>query len=75
MLALRTGWTPAVIDAMPLRFRAAAHWALFAEKVIGPEGIPSTAIPSHASQEERLAALSRNADVLRVRKLLGLTDV
>lgn len=70
MLALETGWTPDVLAALPLAFKRKCHWALYARAIAGPEGLPSTEIPSGASSEVRLAAFRQNAALLPLRKLL-----
>lgn len=41
MLALSTGWEPDRIGALPARFRAACHWALFSRAIVGNDGLPA----------------------------------
>lgn len=57
ILALETGWTPDVLGALPLRFKRACHWALYARTMAGPEGFPNTDIPLNAPPEAKIAAL------------------
>lgn len=74
MLALRTGWTPDVLSDLPLRFRAACHWALYARTLVGPDGLPSTEIPQGAPNAVKLEAMQRNAAMLPLRKALFPED-
>lgn len=55
MLALETGWTPDVIAELPRRFRLAAHWALFARAIVGPEGLPVLHAPAFGASGEAFA--------------------
>lgn len=70
MTALRTGWTPDVLAEMPVAFRAACHWALYAETIAGPEGLPSTERPAGLPSEHAAAWLRTRAEVLRLRDVL-----
>ena len=55
MLALETGWTPDVIAELPASFRDAAHWALYARAICGPEGLPSTDLPAGTRRTPEMA--------------------
>ena len=70
MLALATGWTPDVLADLPMRFRAACHWATYVRAIAGDEGLPSTSIPRQADAATRLEHLRVNAEVGRLRTLL-----
>lgn len=70
MLALRTGWTSDVLADMPAGFRAACHWALHAEAIVGTEGLPSDDIPQGSSPDVLRAALERRQVVADLRTLL-----
>lgn len=69
MLALRTGWTPDVLSDLPLRFRAACHWSLYARVLCGPEGLPSTDIPAGSNAQKQIA-MRQNAALMPLRALL-----
>ncbi len=68
MLALATGWTPDVLADLPERFRRACHWALYAQAVVGPEGLPTITVPHGAPLEERARALRAMAAIDQVRR-------
>lgn len=53
MLVLR-GQSHDAIRRMPLRIRRAAHWALYAEAIVGPEGFPATTAPKGSSPDVRM---------------------
>lgn len=74
MLALETGWTPDVLAELPLPFVDACRWALYARAVAGPEGFPSTEVPSGASQDVRLAVARQAIAIDKHRKLLFPED-
>lgn len=74
MLALRTGWTPDVLADLPLRFRSAAHWAMYARVLSGPNGLPSTDIPQDTDNATKAAAMRRNAALMPLRKALFPED-
>lgn len=74
MLALRTGWTPDVLADLPMRFREAAHWAMYARTLTGPNGLPSTDIPQGESIEVKSAAMRRNAALMPLRRALFPED-
>lgn len=70
ILALDTGWTPRAIGALPARFRAACHWALYARALTGPEGIPSGDIPQGATPDVLRAAIRVREEVQAIRAVL-----
>jgi hypothetical protein len=72
MLALRTGWTPDVIAELPGAFRAGCHWALYAQTIAGPEGLPSTDLPPGTRATPELQ--SRRVEVSRLRTMLYPED-
>lgn len=74
MLALRTGWTPEVLAELPLRFRGAAHWAMYAKTLAGPEGLPPTDLPQGVPNSVKQEAMLRNAALLPLRRLLFPED-
>lgn len=74
MLALRTGWTPDVLADLPMRFRSAAHWAMYARTLAGPEGLPPTEIPQGAPNAVKAQAMQRNAAMMPLRKILFPED-
>lgn len=74
MLALATGWTPDVLAELPIGFRSAAHWALYAQAISGPEGLPSTELPAGASPDVRRAVMAQNAALLPIRDALYPED-
>jgi hypothetical protein len=63
-----------MIADIGLRFRAACHWALFAETIAGPNGLPSTDIPHGAPNAVKAEAMQRNAALIPVRKMLYPED-
>lgn len=74
MLALATGWTPDVLAAMPARFRASCHWALYARTLSGPEGLPSSDIPSSLPWSQKIELQKRNVQVAKLRDILYPED-
>lgn len=74
ILALETGWTPAEITSLPSRFRAACHWVLYARVLIGPEGLPSTDIPTHLPYAQRLEMQKQIVPALKLRAFLFPED-
>lgn len=74
MLALRTGWTPNVLVELPRDFRAGCHWALYAESIAGPEGLPSTEIPPTAPVAVKVEMQKRRVEVMRLRDQLYPED-
>ena len=67
MLALATGWTPDVLVELPLRFRAACHWMLYARTIIGDEGlnVPSPGAFSDPAQKQHAAKNAMIAKQIR----------
>jgi len=61
MLALDTGWTPAILGTLPSRFRAACHWVIWLRAVIGDEGLPQSVTPPPGATPEQRAQLGRAA--------------
>lgn len=74
MLALETGWTPDVIADLPLPFRLACHWAIYARVVSGPEGLPNTEVDRSAPPAVRIAAMKQAAATAELRKILFPED-
>lgn len=74
MLALETGWTPDALADMPLPFRAACHWVLYARAIVGPEGFPSTEVPMHAPPEVKYEAIRLRKEVDAHRAILFPED-
>lgn len=74
MLALETGWTPDVLAALPLRFRAACHWVLYTRALVGPEGLPDTTVPIHADPQVKAAAIKLRQNVEAIRAILFPED-
>lgn len=68
MTALATGWTPDVLAELPERFRIACHWALYAQAVVGPNGLPTIEVARGAPLEDRARALRAMAAVDAVRR-------
>lgn len=68
MLALRTGWTPDVLADLPVRFRTACHWALFAQSLVPADGLPSLGPPTPGlTPEQRIARAKAAAGLARLR--------
>jgi len=73
MLALGTGWTPDVLGDLPSTFRAACHWALYADAIVG-DGIQNLPVPKNAAPEYRLDVARANANRSKLRTLLFPAD-
>ena len=74
MLALETGWTPDVLADLPLPFKRKCHWVLFARTVSGPDGLPSTDIPSGLPYAAKLEMQKQIIPALKMRALLYPED-
>ncbi|HUT76768.1 MAG TPA: hypothetical protein VM285_03725 [Polyangia bacterium] len=74
MLAIETGWTPAVIAALPATFRSACHWALYARTLVGPDGLPSTRVPASAAPAVKMEAARLSVQVAKLREFLYPED-
>lgn len=72
MLALRTGWTPDVIAELPVAFRDGCRWALYAQALAGPEGLPSVEVPPGTRATPELQA--RRIEVKKLRDALYPED-
>jgi hypothetical protein len=74
MLALRTGWTPDVLAELPDAFRAGCHWALYAEAVCGPDGLPSVDIPASAPYAQKVELQKARVEIVKLRDSLYPED-
>lgn len=74
MLALATGWTPDVIADLPAAFRDGCHWAMYAQAVAGPEGLPSVDIPSHLPMAQKVELQKARVEILKLRDTLYPED-
>lgn len=74
MLALATGWTPDVLAELPLPFRAACHWALYAQAICGPEGFPDTTPPSPGADPKVRLAIAKQGIAIREHRALLFPD-
>lgn len=72
MVALQTGWTPDVIAELPVAFRDACRWALYAQVASGPEGLPSTDLPPGVRATPEFQ--QRRVEVNRLRSMLYPED-
>lgn len=73
MLALETGWLPGQIAALPARFRAACHWALFVRTIL-PDGLPDPQVTNGMSLQQRTAVARARVQAAHLRSLLFPDD-
>jgi hypothetical protein len=59
---------------VPAAFVAACHWRLYAEALVGRDGLPNTDIPKGGPPEVRLAAVQQSIAVAAVRDVLFPED-
>lgn len=74
MVALRTGWTPDVLAELPLAFRRACHWAIYAESIVGNEGLQQVQIPHGAPPLVRAKAQAQVGALLQLRSIIFPDD-
>jgi len=79
MLALATGWTPDVVAGetgqVSAAFREAAHWTLYVQAIVGPEGLPRADEPQKVTEQSaRAARLQLRALLATIHKLLYPED-
>ena len=74
MLALATGWTPDVLAELPLRFRAACHWALYARTIVGDEGLNVPSPGAFADPVQKVQAAKNSVIAGQIRKALFPED-
>jgi hypothetical protein len=65
ILALETGWTPAMLGNLPSRFRAACHWVLYLRAMIGEDGLPQSLTPPPGATPEQRVQLAQAAMQLK----------
>jgi hypothetical protein len=59
-----------VLADLPERFRAACHWVLFTESVLGDEGLPRVSVTPGAPMSQRIGEQRVMADRLRIQSLV-----
>jgi hypothetical protein len=75
MLALSTGWDDKAIGRLAAPFRAACHWALYVQAIVGPEGLADGGIPEGGSPKQRIEAMKRSVALAKIREALFPADV
>lgn len=63
-----------MLAELPVEFRAACHWALFAAAICGQDGLTPPAIPHGAPPAAKLAAQREAAHVIRLHRVLFPED-
>lgn len=59
-----------MLAELPGRFRSACHWFLYAEAILGDEGLPSVQITPGAPMSQRIQQQKMLSERLRVQALV-----
>ena len=59
-----------MLAELPIAFRAACHWVIYARAIVGPSGLPSTDVPHGLPLAQRAAMMRASVAGVELRKVL-----